>query len=233
MRRSKARGQNTTGRMGESLVHASVWATSAHQGTVFPLGYAERNTSSAGSPKPIPRDARTMMSRECPETCRCRRWLNGGRAATRRHPSIRQSQKVSILPSLHPSVAVGVGFEPTEPLGSLVFKTRAFGHSATPPGAGCRRAAAPAHRCPDGAVARADEHSAETGRHEDFAHSGCAPAVVNPRSNVRWRPAGSSCIVTDGRSPVRAGPVPSSAVRCPVKSMLPSRPATRGTGSHH
>ena len=30
-------------------------------------------------------------------------------------------------------LAVGVGFEPTEPLGSLVFKTSAFGRSATPP----------------------------------------------------------------------------------------------------
>ena len=39
-------------------------------------------------------------------------------------------------------MAVGVGFEPTEPLGSLVFKTRAFDHSATPPGAADRRMAA-------------------------------------------------------------------------------------------
>lgn len=30
-------------------------------------------------------------------------------------------------------VAVGVGFEPTEPLGSTVFKTAAFDHSASPP----------------------------------------------------------------------------------------------------
>ena len=38
-------------------------------------------------------------------------------------------------------MAVGVGFEPTEPLGPLVFKTRAFDHSATPPRPGSRRAA--------------------------------------------------------------------------------------------
>ena len=30
-------------------------------------------------------------------------------------------------------MAVGVGFEPTEPLGSTVFKTAAFDHSASPP----------------------------------------------------------------------------------------------------
>ena len=30
-------------------------------------------------------------------------------------------------------LAEGVGFEPTEPLGSLVFKTRAIDHSATLP----------------------------------------------------------------------------------------------------
>ena len=30
-------------------------------------------------------------------------------------------------------LAVGVGFEPTEPRGSLVFKTSAIGRSATPP----------------------------------------------------------------------------------------------------
>ena len=107
MRRSKAHGHITVGRMGESLVHASVCATSAHQGTVFPLGYAERNISSAGSPKPIPRDARTMMSRECPETCRCPRC--GGRAAARRRPPIGQSQNVSTLQSLHPCADIGGG----------------------------------------------------------------------------------------------------------------------------
>ena len=31
------------------------------------------------------------------------------------------------------SVAEGVGFEPTVPCGTLVFKTSAFDHSATPP----------------------------------------------------------------------------------------------------
>ena len=30
-------------------------------------------------------------------------------------------------------VAVGQGFEPREPLGSTVFKTAAFDHSASPP----------------------------------------------------------------------------------------------------
>ncbi len=30
-------------------------------------------------------------------------------------------------------MAEGVGFEPTEPFGSTVFKTAAFGHSATLP----------------------------------------------------------------------------------------------------
>ena len=30
-------------------------------------------------------------------------------------------------------MAEAVGFEPTEPLGSTVFKTAAFNHSATPP----------------------------------------------------------------------------------------------------
>ena len=32
-------------------------------------------------------------------------------------------------------MAEGVGFEPTEPLGSAVFKTAAINHSATPPAA--------------------------------------------------------------------------------------------------
>ena len=44
-------------------------------------------------------------------------------------------------------LAVGVGFEPTEPLGSLVFKTSAFGHSATPPGSGRHRPAATPPDC--------------------------------------------------------------------------------------
>ena len=30
-------------------------------------------------------------------------------------------------------LAVGVGFEPTDPFGSTVFKTAAFDHSASPP----------------------------------------------------------------------------------------------------
>ena len=49
-------------------------------------------------------------------------------------------------------MAVGVGFEPTEPLGSLVFKTSAFGHSATPPGSGRYRptAAPPPVSIPQG-----------------------------------------------------------------------------------
>ena len=57
-------------------------------------------------------------------------------------------------------VAVGVGFEPTEPLGSLVFKTRAFDHSATPPKQGSRRPAAVAHECEAEARTRAGEHTA-------------------------------------------------------------------------
>ncbi len=32
-------------------------------------------------------------------------------------------------------MAEGVGFEPTEPFGSTVFKTAAIGHSAIPPSA--------------------------------------------------------------------------------------------------
>ena len=73
-------------------------------------------------------------------------------------------------------MAVGVGFEPTEPLGSLVFKTRAFGHSATPPSPGIRRMAAYTHDCNAVAGAREGEHSAEAGRHEDCPHpDGQAP----------------------------------------------------------
>ena len=34
----------------------------------------------------------------------------------------------------------GVGFEPTDPFGSPVFKTGAINHSTTPPGGACRRA---------------------------------------------------------------------------------------------
>ena len=37
------------------------------------------------------------------------------------------------------SMAEGVGFEPTEPFGSAVFKTAAFNRSATPPGSVVRR----------------------------------------------------------------------------------------------
>ena len=33
-----------------------------------------------------------------------------------------------------PFMAEGVGFEPTVPLGTTVFKTAAFNHSAIPPG---------------------------------------------------------------------------------------------------
>lgn len=41
--------------------------------------------------------------------------------------------RYDILSRIRRNLAVGVGFEPTEPLGSPVFKTGAFGHSATPP----------------------------------------------------------------------------------------------------
>ena len=34
-----------------------------------------------------------------------------------------------------PYLAEGEGFEPPDPFGSTVFKTAAFGHSATPPNA--------------------------------------------------------------------------------------------------
>jgi hypothetical protein len=36
-------------------------------------------------------------------------------------------------------MAEGVGFEPTEPCGSPVFKTGAIDHSTTPPVMGCGR----------------------------------------------------------------------------------------------
>src|SRR5215510_6676790 len=37
-----------------------------------------------------------------------------------------------------PALAEGVGFEPTEPCGSAVFKTAALNHSAIPPAVSCR-----------------------------------------------------------------------------------------------
>ena len=77
-------------------------------------------------------------------------------------------------------MAVGVGFEPTEPRGSPVFKTGAFDHSATPPSRDARGSG----RGPPGASAgggdgdtfrgarTGGEHTAGVDRHEARPHMG-------------------------------------------------------------
>ena len=51
----------------------------------------------------------------------------------RSHPDLDHKYKKSTPRDAFICMAVGQGFEPREPLGSTVFKTAAFDHSASPP----------------------------------------------------------------------------------------------------
>ena len=105
------------------------------------------------------------------------------------------------------SLAVGVGFEPTEPLGSLVFKTRAFGHSATPPDPGLRRPAvyARAHSAVVGAEGGPplNDASAAAAAHRSTyrrrcpCERACSPGSMQPRTPsptpARTNPSRKGC----------------------------------------
>ena len=65
------------------------------------------------------------------------RWGGGTRTPK---PKKERIYSLSSQPiALHPIVAEDVGFEPTVPCGTLVFKTSAFDHSANLPSGASRR----------------------------------------------------------------------------------------------
>ena len=82
-----------------------------------------------------------------------------------------------------PGMAVGVGFEPTEPRDSLVFKTRAFDHSATPPGPEAANLRATVFHHGSGNQPEASISQGRKGLKRTIA----APAVPRQARNVRCR----------------------------------------------
>ena len=80
-----------------------------------------------------------------------------------------------------PGMAVGVGFEPTEPRDSLVFKTRAFDHSATPPGPEAANLRATVFHHGSGNQPEASISQGRKGLKRTIA----APAVPRQARNVR------------------------------------------------
>ena len=121
------------------------------------------------------------------------------------------------------ALAVGVGFEPTEPRGSLVFKTRAFDHSATPPGPADHRVAT-THECEAEARTRAREHTARTDRHEPLRNlpgpkRGISQTGLAPRRPGPFH-AGQAPVQGRSRFPDRHQPFPPG--RNPLSKLLPS-----------